>query len=127
MNSNNSVNFDPKYEAKRLSFISSGTGVPIILLSGFPQTRHSWDHILPSLSKKYHVFAVDLPGLGESPPLDVSYNTRNLAEIFHNFLKQQKLDQIHLVAHDIGAWIGFTWAAMYPNDFHSLTLIDAGI
>jgi len=119
--------FDPQKEAMRLSFTTLGTGTPIILLSGFPQTKHSWDHILPLLSMEYCVYAIDLPGIGESPILNVPYNTRNCTEIFHHFLTEKKLGKVHVVAHDIGAWIGFTWAAMYPTDFRSLTLIDAGI
>jgi pimeloyl-ACP methyl ester carboxylesterase len=124
---NKKLSFDTKKEATRLKFTEQGSGETIILLSGFPQTRHSWNQILPTLNKKYHVIAIDLPGIGESPILTIEYNTQNIAEIFHEFLLEKKLNAVHLVAHDVGAWVGFTWSALYPNDFLSLTLIDAGI
>jgi pimeloyl-ACP methyl ester carboxylesterase len=31
------------------------------------------------------------------------------------------------VAHDFGAWVAYSWALLFPQDFRSLTLIDAGI
>jgi pimeloyl-ACP methyl ester carboxylesterase len=34
---------------------------------------------------------------------------------------------LHVVAHDVGAWCAYSWALQYPQDFKSLTLIDAGI
>ena len=32
-----------------------------------------------------------------------------------------------MVAHDFGAWVAYSWALLFPNDFKTLTLIDAGI
>jgi len=34
---------------------------------------------------------------------------------------------LHVVAHDFGAWIAYSWALLFESDFKSLTLIDAGI
>jgi pimeloyl-ACP methyl ester carboxylesterase len=34
---------------------------------------------------------------------------------------------LHVVAHDFGAWIAYSWALLFKEDFKSLTLIDAGI
>jgi pimeloyl-ACP methyl ester carboxylesterase len=33
----------------------------------------------------------------------------------------------HVVAHDFGAWVAYSWALLFQDDFKSLTLIDAGI
>jgi pimeloyl-ACP methyl ester carboxylesterase len=119
--------FNPTREATRLAFDDTGRGEPVVLLSGFPETRHSWNRILSGLAKECRVIAVDLPGLGESPTLAVDYNTRNVAAILHEFIKHRNLGKVHVVAHDVGAWVGFTWSGLHPEDFRSLTLIDAGI
>jgi pimeloyl-ACP methyl ester carboxylesterase len=34
---------------------------------------------------------------------------------------------VHVVAHDFGAWCAYSWQLLFPNDFKSLTLIEAGI
>jgi pimeloyl-ACP methyl ester carboxylesterase len=34
---------------------------------------------------------------------------------------------LHIVAHDFGAWCAYSWALLFPSDFKSLTLIEAGI
>ena len=34
---------------------------------------------------------------------------------------------LHVVAHDFGAWVAYSWALLLKDDFKSLTLIDAGI
>ena len=49
-----------------MHYVTGGTGAPLILLHGWPQSWYEWRGIMPELAKKYTVYAVDLPGLGDS-------------------------------------------------------------
>jgi pimeloyl-ACP methyl ester carboxylesterase len=118
--------FDPKAEAKRIAFDRSGTGDNVLLISGFPQTRRSWNKIVPLLSKDFQMVAADLPSFGESGLLPVPATTENVGRIFHEFAANLG-SPLHVVAHDFGAWVAYSWALLSPGDFRSLTLIDAGI
>jgi pimeloyl-ACP methyl ester carboxylesterase len=118
--------FDPVAEAERIAFDRAGTGERVLLISGFPQTRLSWKRLVPRLAARFETIAADLPGFGESGFLTVPATTENVARIFHAFaLRIGTL--LYVVAHDFGAWVAFSWALLFPDDFRSLTLIDAGI
>jgi pimeloyl-ACP methyl ester carboxylesterase len=121
-----SSSFDAKAEAKKIAFDRNGKGDNVLLISGFPQTRRSWNRIVPLLSKNYRTIAADLPSFGDSGLLSAPATTENVGRIFHEFVKD--LDPpLHVVAHDFGAWVAFSWALLFKDDFKSLTLIDAGI
>jgi len=118
--------FDPKAEAKRIAFDRVGNGETVLLISGFPQTRRSWNKIVPLLSKDFQTVAADLPSFGDSGILPAPATTENAGRIFHEFVLDLGTP-LHVVAHDFGAWVAFSWALLFPDDFKSLTLIDAGI
>jgi pimeloyl-ACP methyl ester carboxylesterase len=117
---------DAAAEAKKIAFDRSGNGDNVLLISGFPQTRRSWNRIVPLLSKHYRTIAADLPSFGDSGILAAPATTENVGRIFHEFVKDLS-PPLHVVAHDFGAWVAFSWALLFKDDFKSLTLIDAGI
>jgi pimeloyl-ACP methyl ester carboxylesterase len=118
--------FDPDVEASRIAYDRVGRGEPVLLLSGFPQTRASWNKLVPKMSSRYETIAADLPSFGDSGLLTAPATTENVARIFHAFVKSIGAP-LHVVAHDFGAWVAFSWALLFKQDFKSLTLIDAGI
>jgi pimeloyl-ACP methyl ester carboxylesterase len=118
--------FDPKAEAKTIAFDRNGNGEEVLLISGFPQTRRSWRKLVPLLSKDFQTVAADLPSFGDSGLLPVPATTENVGRIFHEFAANLRTP-LHVVAHDFGAWVAYSWALLFPEDFKSLTLIDAGI
>jgi pimeloyl-ACP methyl ester carboxylesterase len=118
--------FDPKAEAKRIAFDRTGRGENVLLISGFPQTRRSWNKIVPLLSKDFRTVVADLPSFGDSGLLPAPATTENVGRVFHEFVGGLGTP-LHVVAHDFGAWVAYSWALVFPDDFKSLTLIDAGI
>jgi pimeloyl-ACP methyl ester carboxylesterase len=118
--------FDAKAEAKRIAFDRAGNGETVLLISGFPQTRRSWNKVVPLLSRDFTTVAADLPSFGDSGILPVPATTENVARIFHEFVAELGTP-LHVVAHDFGAWVAYSWALLFEGDFKSLTLIDAGI
>jgi pimeloyl-ACP methyl ester carboxylesterase len=120
------ISFDAKAEAKKIAFDRTGKGENILLISGFPQTRRSWDRIVPLLSNDFQTIAADLPSFGDSGFLSAPATTENVGRIFHELVANFS-PPLHVVAHDFGAWVAFSWALLFKEDFKSLTLIDAGI
>ena len=50
-----------------LHYVSAGTnGTPVLLVHGFPETWWAFHKLIPSLAAEHRVFAVDLPGFGDS-------------------------------------------------------------
>jgi pimeloyl-ACP methyl ester carboxylesterase len=117
---------DTASEAKRIAFDRNGQGETVLLLSGFPQTRRSWNKVVPLLSRDFTTVTADLPSFGDSGILAAPATTENAGRIFHEFVSELR-PPLHVVAHDFGAWVAYSWALLFPGDFKSLTLIDAGI
>jgi pimeloyl-ACP methyl ester carboxylesterase len=82
--------------------------------------------LIPLLSQHFETVAADLPSFGDSGVLPVPATTENVARIFHEFVAGLG-PPLHVVAHDFGAWVAYSWALLFPSDFKTLTLIDAGI
>jgi pimeloyl-ACP methyl ester carboxylesterase len=117
---------DAVSEAKKIAFDRVGNGENVLLISGFPQTRLSWSRLTPLLSSKYQCIPADLPSFGDSGILSAPATTENVGRIFHEFVTSLGAP-LHVVAHDFGAWCAYSWALLFPEDFKSLTLIEAGI
>ena len=117
---------DPPTEARKIAFDRVGQGEKVLLISGFPQTRRSWNRIIPLLSPAFEMIPADLPNFGDSGFLAVPATSENVGKVFHAFVGKLGAP-LHVVAHDFGAWCAYSWALQFPQDFKSLTLIDAGI
>jgi len=117
---------DAASEAKEIAFDRIGTGEKVLLISGFPQTRLSWNRLIPLLSQKFQTIPADLPSFGDSGILSAPATTENVGRVFHEFVATLGAP-LHVVAHDFGAWCAYSWALLFPEDFKSLTLIEAGI
>ena len=111
----------------RFHYLFQGAGFPVILLSGFPESCYAWRKVIPQLAGNHRVIAPDLPGQGDSDRPTDGYDTATVAKRLDLFLSELGLDRFHLVGHDVGAWVAFTYAATFRSKIETLTLIDAGI
>jgi pimeloyl-ACP methyl ester carboxylesterase len=118
---------DAATEARKIAFDRVGNGETVLLISGFPQTRRSWARLIPLLSQDFELVAADLPSFGDSGILSAPATTENVARVFHEFVAANLGTPLHVVAHDFGAWVAYSWALLFPGDFKSLTLMEAGI
>jgi pimeloyl-ACP methyl ester carboxylesterase len=120
------ASLDAKAEANKIAYDRIGHGDKVLLISGFPQTRRSWRRMTPLLSESFEVIPADLPNFGDSGILNAPATTENAGRVFHEFVAGLG-SPLHVVAHDFGAWVAYSWALLFPGDFKSLTLIEAGI
>jgi pimeloyl-ACP methyl ester carboxylesterase len=116
-------------EGSQIHFVEGGDqeGEVVVLLAGFPQSWFAWRKVMPHLSKRFRVIAVDLPGQGDSARPASGYDTQTIAGMVHQFLVQQGVSRAYLAGHDIGAWVAFTFAAKFGSTLKGLALLDAGI
>ncbi|UYW02137.1 alpha/beta hydrolase [Flavobacterium agricola] len=98
----------------------------IVLLYGWPQTSYVWRHNIQALSKNNHVIALDLPGMNPNSTVE-QYDTKYIATLLNQFLKNLQITKPHVVGHDIGGWVAAAYAIHYEDELATLTVIDAGI
>jgi pimeloyl-ACP methyl ester carboxylesterase len=111
----------------RLHYVRGGSGEPLVLVHGFPQSWYSWRHLLPLLARHFTVIAPDLRGAGDSDAPTGGYDKETLAGDLRGLVKQLNLGRIHLAGHDIGLMVAYAYAARYPADVRRLALLEAPI
>jgi pimeloyl-ACP methyl ester carboxylesterase len=106
-----------------------GTGAPVLLLHGWPDTANLWRHQLPALlADDYRVITPDLRGFGESSrPLEVeAYAAPRMIGDVVGLLDRLSIERAHLVGHDWGAAIAWMTASLVPDRVASLTALSVG-
>src|SRR5713226_3470617 len=102
-----------------------GHGPALVLIHGFPVHGYTWRKLLPTLSKQFTCYVVDLPGLGDS---DWSSNTdfgfTAQARRLGLLLESLKLFRYSLLAHDTGATIARLVAIAQPDRVARLVIIN---
>jgi pimeloyl-ACP methyl ester carboxylesterase len=111
----------------RLHYVIGGMGDPVVLLAGWPQTWYAWRKVMPVLAERYTVIALDLRGLGDSDKPESGYDTQTVAEDVKGLVEQLGWERIFLVGHDVGSWVAYAYAALYPNTVRRLVVLDAAI
>jgi len=111
-----------------LHYVTAGSGPPLVLLHGWPQTWYEWRKMIPALSQRYTIIAPDLRGLGDSSrPLD-GYDKRTVADdVWRLVTEVLGHNRFHLVGHDWGGPTAFALAAWHPENVATLSIVDVVI
>jgi pimeloyl-ACP methyl ester carboxylesterase len=113
----------------RLHVVQAGpkSGVPVLLLHGFPETWRCWIRQLPALVKAgCRVIAPDQRGynLSDKPAGIRSYCLETLVEDITGLIKALDYEKVNLVGHDFGALVAWRLAIKYPEKLHRLGIIN---
>jgi pimeloyl-ACP methyl ester carboxylesterase len=111
----------------RFHIVQGGSGVPVFLIAGFPQSWYAWRRVMPLLAERHTVVAIDLPGQGDSDRPTDGYDTRTTAERINAFIATLGFGPYFMAGHDIGSWIAYPYAARYPDQLRRVVLLDANI
>lgn len=99
----------------------------ILLLHGGNQSAHSWDLVSLHLADRYHVFALDQRGHGDSEwSRDQDYSIEARVMDALAFLEVQQLDSPVVIGHSMGGRVTMDLAIAKPDLVRSLVLVDVG-
>ncbi len=106
-----------------------GTGSPLLLLHGNPQTHAMWHKMAPVLAKRYTVIAPDLRGYGGSmkPPATADhapYAKTRMARDMVELMESLGHRRFQVVAHDRGARVAHRLALDHPERVQKLAVLD---
>jgi haloacetate dehalogenase len=106
-----------------------GSGPPVLLLHGFPQSRAMWARVAPQLASRFTVVCADLRGYGDSAKpkclADCSnYAFRAFAADQVGLMRHLGFNRFHMVGHDRGGRTGHRMALDHPDAVLSLTVMD---
>src|SRR5215469_2143012 len=111
----------------KLNTITGGSGQPLFLLHGFPQTWQEWKPVMPELAKKYTVVAVDLKGCGQSDKPVGGYDKVTMAGELDQLREKLGFGSVYVVGHDIGGMVAYAWAATRRPSVSKIAILDITI
>jgi haloacetate dehalogenase len=105
-----------------------GSGSPIVLLHGFPQTHLMWRHVAADLAADHTVICPDLRGYGDSDkPVDAdgqAYSKRTMAADIVALARALGHDRFALAGHDRGALVAIRAGLDHPEAVTHLASLD---
>ncbi|WP_316771920.1 alpha/beta fold hydrolase [Streptomyces sasae] len=105
-----------------------GSGSPVVLLHGFPQTHLMWRHVAAGLAADHTVICPDLRGYGASDkPAGAdgsSYSKRTMAADVVALARALGHERFALAGHDRGALVAFRAGLDHPDAVTHLALLD---
>lgn len=108
----------------RLHYVIGGSGAPLILIPGWPETWWAYHKVMPLLAEHYQVIVVDLRGMGGSDKPAAGYEKKNMATDIFELVRQLGFEKVHIAGHDIGAHVAFSFAANYPAATSKVVILD---
>jgi len=108
---------------------TAGSGPPLLLLHGYPESSLMWRDVAPSLAEKFTVVASDLRGYGNSstPPDDELHETYSKRAMAADQVKVMELlghDQFMVAGHDRGGRVAHRLALDFPTRIKRLAVLD---
>lgn len=97
-----------------INYEHTGSGKTVLLVHGWSDRLQTFQAIIPSLSERYSILALDLPGFGKSQaPKDV-WNLDNYAQLIADFMKKVKVDDdlLAVVGHSNGGAVAIRGVAL---------------
>ncbi|MEM9496746.1 MAG: alpha/beta hydrolase [Pseudomonadota bacterium] len=109
-----------------IAWSMGGSGPPLLLLHGFPQTRALWARLSPELARTHTVICPDLRGYGASakPDAVAAYSFRQMARDQIALLDHLHLGPVAVAGHDRGARVAHRMALDHPEAVSRLVLMD---
>ncbi|WP_116040498.1 alpha/beta fold hydrolase [Amycolatopsis palatopharyngis] len=111
-----------------LNVAVGGTGSPVVLLHGFPQTHLMWRHVAVDLAADHTVICPDLRGYGDSDkPASTgaaTYSKRTMAADIVALARALGHDRFALAGHDRGALVAIRAGLDHPETITHLASLD---
>jgi 2-hydroxymuconate-semialdehyde hydrolase len=115
-------------EGLPVHYLESGEGngrALLLLHGGIGDTRANWSQVLPPLAEKFHVFAPDLPGFGETAVLP-DLSIEKLVHWLRALLEALEQTEAVVVGASVGGLLARLFAAAEPQYVPAIILINGG-
>ncbi len=108
----------------KVNLWSGGSGAPVLLLHGYPQTAQMWHRIAPALCEGHTVVCPDLRGYGDTDKPASGYDKKTMARDMHEVMAALGHARYAIVGHDRGARVAHRQALDYAEAVTRLCVLD---
>lgn len=113
------------YKGASLFYTVKGSGPTVVFLHGFLEDHTMWDFIRPQLIKQYQFISIDLLGHGNSQCIGYIHSIEEMAKAVNHILKNLKINEVTIVGHSMGGYVGCAFAKAYPKKTKALCLLNS--
>lgn len=106
-------------------YLVSGHGSPVVLIHGLGESVVTWRDNIGPLSQRHQVFALDLPGHGDSEKPDLSYDPDSMVYYLRGFLESLGIERPALIGHSMGGGLALMTALAHPDIVSRLLLVGS--
>lgn len=102
-----------------------GDGPPILFLHGGSAHAHWWDFVAPAFTDRFHAYALDLRGHGDSGwSPEGAYHLADYAAGVRAWMAHDHAARPVLVGHSLGSFVALRYAIDRPDDVAALVVVD---
>lgn len=106
------------------SYSVTGSGDPLVLLTGFGSDMSFWDDVILDISSKFTVITVDNRGSGVTE-YNGSFTIDDMADDVLALLEKLSFHKVHLLGWSMGSQIAQSFAIRHPNKVLTLALVSS--
>ncbi|HUW65749.1 MAG TPA: haloalkane dehalogenase [Spirochaetia bacterium] len=124
--------YAPRYvdiNGMRVHYVDEGEGETILCLHGEPTWSYVYRKMIPLLSARHRVIAMDFIGFGRSDKFtgQDEYSLQMHCDTLKAFISSLSLERITLVVQDWGGLVGLHTAGELPDLFSRLVILNTGL
>lgn len=118
-----------KTSGAEIALVQGGSGPPLLLIHGFPQTHVIWHRVAPRLARQFTLVIPDLRGYGASskPATDkehLTYSKRAMALDMVEVMHALGFDRFDIAGHDRGGRVTYRLALDHPERVRRVATLD---
>lgn len=106
-------------------YLVAGAGPPLLLFHGLGASVATWRDNIGPLSEAFRIYAVDLPGHGDSEKPDIDYTSDILVDFVVHFAQTLNIKRPAIIGNSMGGALGLMAALRHPDLVSGLVLVDS--
>ena len=108
-----------------LAYVRRGTGMPLVLIHGYPLDHSIWDQLVPLLEQDFDLIIPDLRGFGESDVMEADDSIIDYASDLAKLLTHLKVKKALLAGHSMGGYVALAFAREYEERVAGLAMVSS--
>ncbi len=110
----------------RLRYIEAGEGTPLVLVHGLTSSKVAWRANIEALAERHRVYAVDLPGHGDSEKFGINFESDFIVGLMRDFVLGLGHERVAMAGISLGGGVSLFTALEHPEMVSKLVLCGSG-
>ena len=110
----------------RVRYVEAGEGTPLVLVHGLSSSKVAWLANIGALAERHRVYAIDLPGHGDSEKFDINYDSAFVVGMMREFIEGLGHERVAMAGVSLGGGVSLFTALEYPEMVSKLVLCGSG-